>query len=413
MTLEVVDEPVSGVLAAVARRSGAQITRDSGVYFVGTLRPEDVGTLTRKVRRLKADDIRSAVTTVLSEHGKVEVFDDGLAVVADRVEVLARVGELLDGIEAEGPGMWVIQLHVLSMSSRALHDFGLDVAPALDVAASFATASSGLGSIASAVGDAIDGLDDVKASANIEAGLSAVLRAVDESGDVKAVAQPMFVLEDGGTGSFTLGDSIPVPRRTTSDAGTVTTEGFDAIQTGLEVSATLREFDRSRARLELLVSNSDIVGFVEEAPRTSNERFESTIVVESGGVYLLGSVPQERASMGTNTGFLSLGEERSGEAGVIQIWGRVARIQPRKSIQQLRRPVYREVRRVPVKLSTGHGGEIDLRGLELIQIAHNADRWIVPQFRAGKGRGQKLRLRSDRRDRDENSKLIIRRKFTQ
>ena len=70
-------------------------------------------------------------------------MDDGIVIVGDTVEVLAKVNELLDGIESAPLDGWVVQFHIISIGDTASRELGLDVVPALELSASLAAASAG------------------------------------------------------------------------------------------------------------------------------------------------------------------------------------------------------------------------------------------------------------------------------
>ena len=357
VSIDVREQPVSQVLGIVARRLGVQVQKTKSLYFLGTLRAEDRGVLVRRVRRLASDEIRSAVSVLLSSNGRSESYQDGLLVVGDTVEVLGRVNELLDSIEATDSPTWVVQYHVVSWSDSSLRDFGFDVRPAADVALAFGAASGNpaavLGKVATSTAQAVSPAtgnngnvppvtpnpgggggavvsprvpDGVAGAAVARAGLDAVLRAAAEDSEVSVLAEPCFLLVDGGEGSFIRGDSIPVPRGAISPQGTAVTTGYDIIQTGLEFQTSLREVSESQARLISDMRVSDIKGYVAgAAPITSNESFATTAVITSGGVYLLGSLRRADESKARQAA-LAVGDAKRRAGTVLQIWVRAYRI---------------------------------------------------------------------------------------
>ena len=232
VTVNVRDVPIDDVLQAVARRLGVQLTKAGSVYYLGVLRAEDRGVLVRRVPRLSSDDLKGAVTTLLSEFGRVSAYPDGLVVVGDRVEVIQRVSEMLDRVEKAGSETWVVQLYVLEKNSSDTSDIGVDIVPAAELAASLATAS---GSFTHPLTG--------KASASLDA----TLRAALAKSRAKIVTSPMFLLADGGQTKFTSGKQILVPRRNVSNQGTVTTVGYDTFQAGTSIVVRVRELDHIRA----------------------------------------------------------------------------------------------------------------------------------------------------------------------
>ena len=322
VSLEVQDVTVGSVLALVARRLGVEITLSGGVYFIGELRPEDRGVYVRRVRRLDREGLTGAVETLLSQNGRVQAYDDGLVVVGDRVEVLHRVAELLDRVESAGADSWVVQLHMISTREADMSSFGLDVTPALDVAATFAAASNGAGP---------DG------ALNMGGALSAILEAERTSEAVDIVAAPLFVLVDGGTAELADGDELRVPQFSITDEGTQSVTGFEVVQTGLDVRVSLRDLGEGRARLELRTGMSAVVGFVADSlPQINTQRYETTAVVQSGGVYLLGSLERRSQVDGVDGPLRSVRRDED-EARTVFIWARAYRIggdaRPRERIE--------------------------------------------------------------------------------
>jgi hypothetical protein len=105
----------------------------------------------------------------------------------------------------------------------------------------------------------------------------------------------------------------------------VTTSGFDYVQTGVNVELTLRETEPRGARVDVVVNMSDVKRFVEEAPVTGEERFQTGAVVKAGGVYLLGTLVKDRSRARYSLGWQSQ-EHVSWEAQVVQVWAQAYRI---------------------------------------------------------------------------------------
>lgn len=305
---EIRNQPVGEVLSGVARRLGVSLREHGGIYLLGTTRPEDRGVLVRRVRRLRQADLQSALDIFAGENGRSVAFADGLVVVGDKVEVLINVAQMLDDVEAAEVPVWVIELHLVGWSRRAAEDCGFDLTPAADLAFGFAVGSSG-----------------ASLDFDLAGGLDGILRIASERSDVRVSSAPMFVLLDGSQGRVVQGDRVPIPRRSTSDQGTTVTEGFDFVQTGTDVSVTLREVAIGKARIDVAVSMSDIRSFVEVAPVTGEETFQTTAMVEAGGVYLLGSIVKDRESGDDAIGWRT-NDAWTREVQVVQVWCRCYRI---------------------------------------------------------------------------------------
>ena len=315
VTLDVIDQQVSDVLGMVGRRMGVQVSRTGSLYFLGTLRPEDKGVLVRRVRRLSEKEINDAVQVLLSEFGRVRAYADGLVVVGDRVEVLQRVQELIDGIENAPAVSWVVQMHVVTITDSDLKELGLEVEPAAELAYTFSAASGG---------SVVGGVSD-ETAAKLKAGLSGVLKVAREKGRSNVLAEPVFVLLDGGQAKYSKGQRVPIPKRVVSDQGTITTAGYDEVQTGFEMSINLREISADDARVTVEVKQSDISGFVEQAPILAAENVNADLLMRAGGVYLVGSVSRKSDAKKTGLGWL-LGGRREEKAEVLQVWARAYRI---------------------------------------------------------------------------------------
>ncbi len=303
VSVDVRDQPVSDVLSAVARRLGVQVSRTGDLYFLGELRAEDKGVLVRRVGRLNKEDLLLAVKTLTSENGRVVVDVDGLLVVGDRVEVLRRVEELIDRIQSAEAKAWVVQLYVVGLSRRAIDDLGIDFAPALDVAVTYATAA------------------DPAAIFNLNAALSTLLSYEQSSGEVATLAAPTFVVRDGDEARTFVGETIPVPKRSVGVSGNTATVEFVEVEAGLDVFVSVREVGQRQGLLKVEIDRSRIKGFVEESPIITSERFSTTAVVNAKGVYLLGEL--QRGDFESSTGgSFRLGRREVDQWDVVQVWAR-------------------------------------------------------------------------------------------
>jgi type II secretory pathway component GspD/PulD (secretin) len=310
VTMEVRDQPVDQVLALVARRLGVDLKREGDLYYLGMAKPEDRGVLVRRVRRLSQTDLSQALGVFGGQQNRAAQFADGLIVVADTVGVLARVNEMLDQIEAADTSVWIVQLHLVSYTRNAADELGINLEPAAKAGLAFAT-----GSAAATAGTSFE----------LAASLDAVLQVAYSRDDVAVTAAPMFILSDGEKSSFVQGDRVPIPRRTVSPEGTVTTAGFDFVQTGVNVELALRETEARGARVDVTLSMSDVKRFVESAPVTGEERFQTSAVVKAGGVYLLGTLVKDRVQGRRVLGWQA-GDYATYQAQVVQVWIQAYRI---------------------------------------------------------------------------------------
>ena len=221
------------------------------------------------------------------------------------------MADLLDQVESAGADSWVVQVHMIASRESDLREFGLDTMPALDVAATYATASNG----------ASPGLD-----AALSGSLTAMLRAERTQENVELVTAPLFVLIDGGRATLADGDELRIPQFSISDFGTQTVTGFEIVQTGLSMEVGLRDLGVARARVELRTSISEVVGFVEETlPTINTQRYETNAVISAGGVYLLGALQRRGRRSGVDGPFASV-ERSEADDRTLFIWLRAYRI---------------------------------------------------------------------------------------
>lgn len=313
VTIQVTDQPVNVVLSSVARRLGAQIVANDNLYYIGTLRPEDRGNLVRKVSRMNAEQVHSICALAISEVGRVWTGEDGLVVVSDRVEVLSRINDIFDKVELAEPGIWVAQYYIISVTEDMSRELGLDLTQVGSISARYA-----LGSLAAAP------LDDKQVG--LTASFSALLIAAKTSANGRIIASPMLLTEDGVSGHITSGLVIPVPRKVTSDQGTVSVVGFDQVRTGFSIDSKVRTVGRDSALLTVDLSMSTQQGFVLEAPILQQSTFSTVAKVSSGGVYLLGQLnSQNQIDSGSGLFFETRIKKTKGQSQM-QIWCRVYQV---------------------------------------------------------------------------------------
>lgn len=300
VTVDIVSQGVDGVLSVVARRLGVQVTRTSNVYYIGQLSAEDRGVLVRRVSRLKGQELVDSVTCLLSENGRVTGYDDGLVVVGDKVEILQRVAELFDGIEQAPSDAWFIQFFLFSFHNENLLQYGVD----LSIDASLS----------------VDLFDNSDMNTGF---LTAALKASQDDKLVTLVSNPFFVLADGYEAGYVSGQNVPIPKKTVSDAGTITTTGYDYQQTGLQFAVRLRQVQSGKAALYFNFESSTIVDYIEAAPITLTEKFDSTFNLQSNQPYLVGSVKTSQQSDRV-VGFFNQTKNTSGDT--LQIWCKAYKI---------------------------------------------------------------------------------------
>ena len=305
VNINVVDTDVKDVLSAVARRYGVDITEQGNVYYIGALKPQDRALLVRKVKRLSSQEIVKMVQTLNSEVGKVATSSDGLTVVGDRVRVLRNINSMFDQVELAQTNTWVLQMYLISGNSSLSREMGFDTTATFDIAATVANSHSKLDTLGA---------------------FNAVLKAARSNSRYEIVAEPMMLITDGGESGMQDGERIPIPRRTVSDSGTVTTNGFDYVNTGIVIGTSLREMSSTSAICKLNVEMTQVTSYVDYAPVTSGQTFNTTAVLESGGTYLVGSMSRQSSNRDRSGVFVNTYRNTKDGTGNIEIWLRCYRI---------------------------------------------------------------------------------------
>jgi type II secretory pathway component GspD/PulD (secretin) len=214
-----------------------------------------------------------------------------------------------------------VQLYLISAQDSFSRELGMDTETALDVAATFANSSAWNRSLSASTADRAYGK-----TASASGALTAMLKATHTTGKASIVAQPLMLLLDGGSCAFQDGDTIPIPQKTVSENGAVTTSGFEYVQTGLIIKSSLREVSPSTAKCQLDIELTNITGYVDSAPIINGQKFSTTAVLETGGVYLLGSLARKQKQRNTEGPLFPMLFNKSKSSGDIQVWLRCFRI---------------------------------------------------------------------------------------
>lgn len=323
------DLTIDRVLALVARRLETELVVQGKVFYLGTRRPEDRAVMVRRVLRLDQEQIQNVVEGFSGTSGASTVTTDGVLIVGDKIEVLDRLHEVFDRLEKAPSVLWCIQLHVVSMTSRDLADFGLDIEPALELAAGYAELSNVTRAL---VSGAIAGARSEGPQSVVDVSLSAILRAARERGTVRIIADPVLTVCDGDSANVVKGASVPVREVVTNGQTGNTQSSVRFVQTGLDITAGVREVSDSLARLKLDLSISEILGSQQDAPITDKQSLRSSLDVRTGGVYLVGSLRRGKGERALS-GALSFGASRNVEDDVWLVFVKTYRVASALDVQ--------------------------------------------------------------------------------
>ena len=187
VAMEIHGQSLMEVLDVTAARLGVTLDRRGRLFYLGASRPDSRGVLVRRVRRLSMEELSQAVQAHVSSDGRLAVFEDGLLVVCDKVQVLERIVDIINQVEAADSPVWCVQLHLLALSDTDSRELGLESTPSLDLAAAFAT-GTGVGITAKSV--------------MASAGLQTALKVAAARGASSVLGQPCFLLADGQEATF-------------------------------------------------------------------------------------------------------------------------------------------------------------------------------------------------------------------
>lgn len=269
ITAEFKNNTPEEIMNMLARRFDFELIKSQNTFYLGTLKPEDKGIYVKKIGGYLQADITSAITVFLSEFGKVFVQKDGVVIVADREKVLSRVIEMLEYLENSSENSWIVQYYLISQRKELKAQAGGDLKTSGSLAYNY-NKDSGFTYTAKDLGQSLD----------------LVLNLTSDL--IQVHGTPMFLLRDGTSSYWQDGTSYPIPRKTVSNYGIVTTTGYDYKDCGLVINTTLREC-KSGAVLTVDIQDSTITGYVDQSqPILSKTQIKTETVVKSGNVYLIG-----------------------------------------------------------------------------------------------------------------------------
>lgn len=328
ITMTVDDLDIEQIVESVARQLNTSHSRKGKVFYLGSFRETDNSFMVGFCPRMNKTDMQSALSSFVSDKGKLFTQSDGLFVVSDNDKVLTTLAQFLETLSNARADSWLVQYQFVVFRAQDTKDMRLS-----------ADANFNL-SLASA-GDSAD-------SAHIQA---AVSRAI-EQGNALLLAQPMMILENGATAKITDGEQVPIPRKSVSSEGTVTTTGVDYRDTGTSVESTVLDLGNGSLRLQSLISLNTITGYNGDYPVVKGQNLQFTASIESNRAYLIASLNQSYVSYnrgsdntvafvldyvrprssgesaGALTSALKLSKKRSHEKTdyLLQIWARAYRI---------------------------------------------------------------------------------------
>ena len=314
VSIDVVDTDIGEILSGVARRFNADIIVQGDLFYIGNLKMDDRGYLVRKVKRLSQDSIKEVITAMLSDMGRVFVNNDGLIVVGDSLRVLKQVDSMLTSVERQPANTWILQMYLITTTDRSTRNLGFETEAYLDI--------SHIGWLDTSAAFA-QGVTKVIADSEFRA----ILNMARSSERYRIDAEPMILMVDGGSASVRDGEKIAVPMKTVSDMGTVSTTGYEFVDTGIITNLSLREMSKKTASCDISVELTQVTGYVEEFPITAGQTFSTTAILESGGTYLIGSISKKSITRENSGELLNTYTKKGTNDIAMSIWMRCYKIQ--------------------------------------------------------------------------------------
>ena len=278
------NESVTEILNSVARSLDVVLIRNSDrLFYLGSLPDDEKACFVSRVYGFTPDDIRKSIETISGFSGKCNVTSNGVLVVTDKQSIINRVASLIEDFQKYVPDTYILQLYLVTFKDERNINLGLDLH------------TSGELSLL---------LSDSSLKFNVSSfgwRMSQVLEGKNYGSRI--VSSPLMLLVPGLPCIWQNGSSIPVPQKTVSDSGTVTTSGFTNVDVGLKIEVTITEHTFNTNIVNLKLEDSSVLSYVDYNPVKSQTLYNSTFTLEHGKVYLVGELNRSNTGSGLNNLF--------------------------------------------------------------------------------------------------------------
>ena len=263
VTLSVVDASLRSVLEDLGRRRDLYPSVDGGmiVWLPASSSSDQVSVMS--TGWLPVDQARTVVEGAMNGSAQVREAGPGLIVVGDRrsAEGSAMVSQALEDMR---PGVWVFDVWVLEVTGSVLRSY--------EAAAS----STGTASV----------VFDGSFSAELSGLVQAAWNIGGSQSEVRGLQRGSIIVIEGEYGEWNAGEVVPVPQRTVSPYGVVTTSGYDYVQTGYNCKIDCWRTPEG-CGVALAPEVSKIVGYVDDAPIVARRRIDVSATLQSGDWLML------------------------------------------------------------------------------------------------------------------------------
>ena len=246
------------------------IRRSPDTYLVG--KPESADLVVRVFTLPdpeQTSQAQNAIKTIGSEAVQVSLVGDRV-VVKDTVDGMRRIEMMYNALLA-AEGQYTVEVQFIELNRALSRRLGVDW-----------NLSGVMQFDASLAGQAVD------TNAAMSTVLQATIEADEEQRHARLLTSATLHCIEGKEALLQTGTTTPVPLRTVSPEGTITTTGYDQIDTGLLLKVGVNREPEGRLRVTIEPELSQVVGEVEGAPVRSRRRLQTAAVIEPGGIIIVG-----------------------------------------------------------------------------------------------------------------------------
>ena len=272
--------PASKCVAGLAAQFGGDVeavSRPGGVWWLGVPTESDqVVAVFLVPGGLKGGELQEACKAAGTKGVATALAGDSV-VVKDAFRGVKAIREMhaeLGRVRAQ----WLVEVRFVELSKTAALNLGVDWSVTGAIGAKVGASFVNPGMLMAANSNFSAGLD-----------MAGAFEAEERSGNAKILNSARLHVVEGEAGTMQVGETVPIPQKNVSNNGSVTTKGFDKVDSGFLLSVNVsREGGGIRVHLE--PEMSDITSYVDGYPVLSRRRASSSAVIKDGGVVVLGGL---------------------------------------------------------------------------------------------------------------------------
>lgn len=232
---------------------------------------------------LSRDEAIEVVRSVVGTDGSVTFAGRGVTL-AGGDALVGHASKLQSLFSAYAPVQWQVAVWIIEISSDTRDRLGVELALRGDLQGLW---SSGSASIAA------------------QSLLHGVIEGRHSRSDARIVNHATVTVVEGQRSVLRNVTTVPIPERSVSAEGTVTTSGYTYIDAGLILLLDARALPDGRVWLSVQPEISSISGYVEEAPVIARRSMQFTAMAEPGA-YLIVAGLDELRRLSERRGLLEL-----------------------------------------------------------------------------------------------------------